>query len=681
MASDAAVSPAAGTSGPVRAGRPGARRPRAVALVLAGYVAAAFAVTWHLWAGPARLAVAGNPWDADLFAWYLRYTAAALAHGHLPALITTSLNAPRGVSMMWNTAVLLPGIVLAPVTLLAGPQASLTLMQTAGFAGSAASLMLVLRRWRLRTGPAAIAGAVYGFSPALVQSAIGHYDLQFAVLPPLLIDAGLRLFAVPAPGPPGSPPRVTRPGPARAARTGILLGLLAAAQLFVAEETLAISAVTGALLGLGLILARPAGLVRWALAACRAGAGQPSGPRRRTAGSRLAAAAGRLAAPAAGAATACGAFLAVAGIALATQFTGPLAQHGSPFYPDYYKNDLTVFTDPSGYVIWHSSASAYAASWLPGGAPEQLGYLGWPMIAVLAAGTVALWRDRRVRVLAVLVAGYELLSLGGHPEIHGVTDPRVTLPWHWVEGWPLLGLALPDRLSIFADGMAAVLLAVFLDRTSAGGPARPLPEPAGGAPAAAGSAGHLRVPAAGGRPAAPWLGLARAALIAAAVAPLVPLPLPAAAVPSVPAGWAAAFAALRLPPAARVLAVPVPNAGLTEAMRWQATTGTDISLIGGYFLGPAAGGQAYVDGQGSRPTANYLDWLWLRTPAGRGAPTGPVTPVARPSLPVVRADLAWWRAAAVVADTTPGTALGRYLTGILGPPAVTAGSVMAWRLG
>jgi hypothetical protein len=38
---------------------------------------------------------------------------------------------------MWNTSELLPGLVLAPVTLLASPQTSLTIMLTAGFAGSA----------------------------------------------------------------------------------------------------------------------------------------------------------------------------------------------------------------------------------------------------------------------------------------------------------------------------------------------------------------------------------------------------------------------------------------------------------------------------------------------------------------------------------------------------------------
>ena len=90
-------------------------------------------------------------------------------------------------------ALLLPGVLLAPLTLLAGPQTVLNLLLVAGFAGSATALFAVLRRWDVSVPAAALGGAVYGFSPALLHSAIGHADLQFAVLPPLIIDAGLRL--------------------------------------------------------------------------------------------------------------------------------------------------------------------------------------------------------------------------------------------------------------------------------------------------------------------------------------------------------------------------------------------------------------------------------------------------------------------------------------------------------
>jgi hypothetical protein len=166
---------------------------RASWLILCCYLLGAVMVTGRLWVDPAGRMQVGDAHDVDQFAWFLRYAATAIGHGHLPALVTSALNAPRGVNLMWNTSFLLPGVLLAPVTLLAGPQVGLTVVLTLGFAGSAASLFWVLRRWGASPGAAALGGALYGFSPALLDSGIGHYNFQFAVVPPLIIDALLRL--------------------------------------------------------------------------------------------------------------------------------------------------------------------------------------------------------------------------------------------------------------------------------------------------------------------------------------------------------------------------------------------------------------------------------------------------------------------------------------------------------
>src|SRR5258708_25133946 len=97
---------AATESQPARdAGQPHERVRRRAGLIVVGcYLAAAFILTWRLWAGPASRIVVGNATDADLFAWYLRYAASAVGHGHLPALVTSSMNAPVGVNLMWNTS-------------------------------------------------------------------------------------------------------------------------------------------------------------------------------------------------------------------------------------------------------------------------------------------------------------------------------------------------------------------------------------------------------------------------------------------------------------------------------------------------------------------------------------------------------------------------------------------------
>jgi hypothetical protein len=45
----------------------------------------------------------------------------------------------------------------------------------------------------------------------------------------------------------------------------------------------------------------------------------------------------------------------------------------------------------------------------------------------------------------------------------------------------------------------------------------------------------------------------------------------------------------------------------------------------------------------------------------------------------IRADLATWKPAAVVAVTSRDSRLGRYLSELFGPRAVQSGSVLGWR--
>ena len=151
------------------------------------------------------------------------------------------MNAPHGVNLMWNTSLLLPGIVVSPVTLLFGPQVALSALLVIGFAGSAAAMFYVLRRWHASTLAAALGGALYGFSPALVNSGIGHYSLVLAMLPPLIIDRVLRLVT----------------GQGRPVRNGLWLGLLVAAQLFISEESLVDTVIATVILLAVLALSRP----------------------------------------------------------------------------------------------------------------------------------------------------------------------------------------------------------------------------------------------------------------------------------------------------------------------------------------------------------------------------------------------------------------------------------------
>jgi len=392
-------------------------------LVVGCYVLGAFALTWRLWADPAGQMVWGNREDNNLFAWFMRDIAAALSHGHLPALVTTGLNAPQGINLMWNTSELLPGVVLAPVTLLAGPQASLTILLTAGFAGSAASLFFVLRRWGASVGAAALGGAVYGFSPAMLASGIGHFQLQFAVLPPLIIDAVLRIVT----------------GRGHAVRTGIWLGLLTAAQLFTGEELLVDTAVAAGVMLVVLAVTQPHAAIETVKV--------------------------RAQAILAGLGTAAALAAVICAYPLWVQFRGPLREHGSPWDVASFHSYLYGFVTPSGGLLFHTSASAAIAARYPEPRPEYLAYLGWPLLIVGLAAAVAFWRDPRVRLTALTFAILELFTLGAvSVTLHGFRYPAALLPWSWLHGLPLLSDVLPDRFSILADGALAALLAFALDR-------------------------------------------------------------------------------------------------------------------------------------------------------------------------------------------------------------------------
>jgi hypothetical protein len=623
---------AASTAVPVRPGTAEQARPlserRAVALAAMYYLLASVAVTLWLWRDPASRTVVGNPNDADQAAWFFRYDAVAIAHFHLPALVTTAMNAPQGVNLMWNTPLLLPGILLAPVTLLFGPQASLTILLTAGFAGSATAMFAVLRRWRVRVAAAALGAAVYGFSPALVHSAIGHYDLQFAVLPPLIADAVLRLAT----------------GRASARKGGLWLGLLVTAQLFISEEILLDTGLAVVLLLAVIAVSRPREVP------------------------------GRIRTLAGGLGVAVCVLGVIAGYPLWVQFFGPLHQAGSPFTTDFFKNDLSGFVVPSSYLLFHTAGSAAEALRYQGQLPEYLGYLGWPLIVVLVVGAVRFWRRLPVRACAVTCAVLLIFSLGGTLLASGHEHHWLKLPWYWLQSLPVLSAALPDRFSIVADGAAAALLAWCVD---AAVPAL-----------AVFVARRRRLPwlASGARPAVVVMSLA-----ALAVLPIVPRPLPAAAATPVPPGWSAAFSALDLPASANVLTVPVPMSTFTEPLRWQAGTGQPAALVGGYFMGPAVNGHANTDGAGLPQAGRYLNILWSESGTGLPASlAGGVPASAHPASPsYVRigavsgkqmlAQIAAWHVSAVVAVTLRNSVLGRYLTRLLGAPSVVTGDIMAWR--
>jgi hypothetical protein len=329
------------------------------------------------------------------------------------------------------------------------------------------------------------------------------------------------------------------------------------------------------------------------------------------------------------------------------QFRGPLAEHGSPFQNLEYGNSLGSFVNPQPGLLFHTASSAAYANAHRSITAEYVAYIGWPLLVLVPLLTIWYWRDLRIRAAGVTWFLLELLSIGGHSAI---------VPFYWVAKLPLLGEMVPDRLSILAVGGAAAVLAFGLDLARK--PAPHVPDPATAVPGTA----------------IPRLGrLARGtvpvAVAVLAVLPLVPQPLAAS-----PATPVTVFTRLGLAQDASVLVVPVPDSHYPEAMRWQADTGQPASLVGGWFIGPNAAGVAVMQywgpdfTTGKKGAVSCLDALWA------GKPTS-----AKGCAAAVRSALAYWRPAAVVADTSRRTRLGRLLVTVLGQPTARVGDLLAWR--
>lgn len=390
------------------------RRALAPVAVVVGYLVLALVLTWTWWTPLGGRLTAVNPPDAVLFSWLLGWTPHALAEGSTP-LFSPLLNVPDGINLMWNNGMLLPAVLLAPVTAVFGGLGTVTVIMTIGLAGTATSAFFCLRALDVRWLPAALGGLLAGFSPAmLAQTAGAHPNLVLNVLAPVLVLLAVRLMVE-------ERPRV---------RTAALLGVTAGAQVLIGEEVLFDAGIVVAVLLLVLVVGRP----RAALARARVFAAR--------------------------ALVALGTFLLVGGPFLAYQMFGPLRMHGTVFDSSYYSADLAGHVVPTRLQALASGADVDRSARFAGNLEEHTAYLGWPLIVLCALGLLLGARARVALLAAVVVAA---LALG--PEI--TVDGRgtgVPGPWAALASMPGFEHVLPGRLALFTALLAGAGLAFALDR-------------------------------------------------------------------------------------------------------------------------------------------------------------------------------------------------------------------------
>ena len=588
------------------------------------YGAIALAIWWRLLAHGIGAALPAGSADPAQEVWFLAWVPHALGAG-LDPFSSHTLFAPRGVNLLDNTSMDLLGLLLAPVTVTAGPIAALDVAVLLAPALSALGAFTLCRR-HVTWAPAAFAGGLcYGFGPFLTGDLrYGHLDLTWLVLPPLVFCCLDALLV-----------RGTR----RPLLVGTALGVLLCAQFFVSTELLAITAMTAVVVAVGVA------------------AGWPRAALRRLGDARRA--------------LALAAAIVVAALTYPLWFVvaGPRHVLG-PVWPRIG----TIATSLAATVEPHGELPRVA--FISG---SNGGYLGFGLLAVLMLGATALWRSRVLRV-ALLTAFVAYVASLGY-ELHvGDRALDVALPAAVLGHVPLLDSIVPERFASMVDLFCGLALAVVLDhvrRWERPTARRPRGAERGDATVADEGSGHRARP---GPPARPVLVLLAGAVGACAIAPFVGVPPWPYAVTAVPhaalfAGSASSLSGVHGPEKRAVPDVaifPDAPAWTADEMVFQAEDGFSFVLPDGYAIVPEHGGRA-----GEAPP---VDALWLVFAAATLHRLHlPLTPTTRRA---VRGDLqALGVDDVVVLPGAAGSRVARKAIGeVLGPPEPEPGGADLWRV-
>jgi hypothetical protein len=470
------------------------------------------------------------PSDTMAVGWFLAWPAYALAHAH-NVLFTNWLDHPTGVNLSVNQSMPLLGVVMAPVTLVFGPFATINLTLRLAFVASALAMYFVLRRFCVRDLSAFLGGLLYGFSPFIVAHSAVNQDFTFAPLPPLIL---LALYGL------------AHDDDRKVLTTGLLLGLGIAAQLYLnpemAMDTLVVAGFT--VLICGTAAARRIGRAR-VVRFCR------------------------------GCGIAAGTAFVLSAPFLWYYLTGPQHLHGSVVAPSIlavFHTDLAGLVTPGrNQLLASTSVNATGNEFMAGMTNEIGTYLSVPLLVGLVWFVVRHWRKAVVSVSAVTFLVALVLSLGPRLSFDNHVLP-IPLPDRALDLLPLFDRLESVRYFLFVDLAAAVILAVGIDLVLCEWQPRAF------------IARHMRIDHArlvGG--------LVVAVVLLFPLIPRGPYPSEPTDVPS----YFTSSSVDRITTGATVLTYPYAEPDNVSAEIWQLAAGLRFRLVGGYAYVSNNGGQPF----------------------------------------------------------------------------------------
>jgi hypothetical protein len=602
--------------------------PWGLIAAVGAYFVVALVANWPAWPGdPDRVrtvtsfAVTGST-DNDLMTWFLAWVPHALAHGLNP-LYTNWLNYPYGVDVAQNTSAPLLGLLAAPLTLLVNPIASFNLLVFLAYPLSATAMFFVLRRFVQWDVAAFAGGALYGFSPWVVDQSLYHLNLCFVPLPPVMLLACYELL---------------RRDQAKPTRWGVALGALVVLQFFISPEILAITVMMAVIGAVFLALLSPFEVARCLRRAWRG---------------------------IAAIAVICYVFLAYP---LHAMFTGPYHFVGTPNPGGEGADLLSPFLPTSLERLSLGHLGVIGQNLVFQNTSENGGYLGVPLIALLILFVVLFGRRPWVKFSALMTAVAFVLSLGQKL----VVDSHVTgilLPYYLVQNQRIFNSILQVRIGLMVPLFAGLLVALGMDEMHArSSPGGRLSSGPGGS---------------GARIAAPtrWTLWGLGALSLATLIPSFPLPTSSSTVPH----YFASPAVQRIPVDSVVLISPYPSVFDPVGQLWQAVAGDRFKIIGGYSLFSSGGPAGNVPSP-YPPTLKPPDVEMFLTGAADGTPYlgGPIPAVNRRLVCDLQTFLTAQHVGTVLSGPIPSSfasdprSIARLFRRALGAPSQVDGSITAW---
>ncbi|MDQ8706631.1 glycosyltransferase family 2 protein [Streptomyces sp. LHD-70] len=412
--------------------------------------------------------------------------------------------------------------------------------------------------------------------------------------------------------------RLCAPG-ARVVRDGVVLGLFAAYQIFLGEEPLLLAVIGMLLFAVAYaVVRRDVARAVW----------RPLGK---------------------GLAIGAGVALPIVAYPLYWQFFGPQSYHSVLHGEGAGNSPLALLS----FAERSLAGSREAAEPLALNITEQNAFYGWPLVALALAITLGLWHRAAVRALAFTALAAAFLSLGPEFRIPS-TDVVLPGPWRPLAHAPLFESVIESRVAMVCAPALGMLVALAVDRLAAARPSRRALGPVS--------------PIFAGRRA---LGLAA---VAAALVPIVPMPLTTVERVAVPpfitdGTWKRYVDTAR---GETLVPVPLPDPGNAEGLHWQTAAGLGFKLPGGYFNGPWGEERIGIYGAAPRHTANLLRDVRY---SGRAPRLGEAW------RRQAAQDLAYWNAGALVLAPQPGAeALRATVRQLLGKDGELVDGVWVWDL-